>query len=192
MRLAGPRRPRVAQLEHRTTRPDRRVPSTPRTRFGAGRLVAAALIATSALASVQAVGSVGAAAAPPVSAGHSVGWLTALNAYRANVGLGPLGLDRSGARAAQRAADYVLASGHLAHDQDPSHPASTPDGRRAAQEGLLSGWTGLHRPERALVEDWMAAPFHALHVLDPSASQAAFGSGYSPRSARRATTRRRC
>jgi hypothetical protein len=100
-------------------------------------------------------------------------WLAALNHYRAGAGLAPVVEDPALSAAAFNHARYMVCSGTVAHGEDPAHPSYTPQGAAAAaRSNLAAGSAG--RSGADWIEQWMAAPFHALHMLDPRLERVGF------------------
>lgn len=113
---------------------------------------------------------------PPASAAAPVpgDWLSALNYYRAGAGLAPVVEDPALSVAAFNHARYMVCTGTVSHDEDPANPSYTPQGAwSAARSNLAAGAAG--RPGAAWIEQWMAAPFHAVHLLDPRLVTGGFG-----------------
>jgi hypothetical protein len=100
-------------------------------------------------------------------------WLGALNYYRAGAGLGPVVEDPALSSAAFSHARYMVCTGVIAHGEDPTNPSYPPQGAAAAsRSNLAAGSAG--RSGGAWIEQWMAAPFHALHMLDPRLERVGF------------------
>ena len=107
-------------------------------------------------------------------------WLTAVNAYRAASGVGPITNDPVLQAGVDRHVQYLAATASLVHDEDPSHSLYTAEGALAAKQSLLGGWQGADRSDREIIEDWMAAPFHAVHLLEPRLQRSAYTSTHRP------------
>jgi Cysteine-rich secretory protein family len=107
-------------------------------------------------------------------------WLTVVNAYRAASGVGPITNDPVLQAGVDKHVKYLAATASLVHDEDASHPLYTPEGALAAKQSLLGGWQGADRTDREIIEDWMVAPFHAVHLLEPRLQRGAFTSTRSP------------
>jgi uncharacterized protein YkwD len=107
-------------------------------------------------------------------------WLTTVNAYRAASGVGPIVNDPVQQSAVDKHVQYLAATASLVHNEDPAHPLYSPEGALAAQQSLLGGWQGADRSDRQIVEDWMAAPFHAVHILEPRWQRGAYTSTHRP------------
>jgi hypothetical protein len=103
-------------------------------------------------------------------------WLQTVNAYRASAGVAPIVDDPSMQNGVNKHLAYLAATGSFLHRQDPGHPLYTTLGSATAQQSLLTGWKGLDRPQRQLVEDLLIGPFHAVHLLEPRLQRAAWAS----------------
>lgn len=103
-------------------------------------------------------------------------WLTAVNAYRAASGLGPITNDPGLQSGVDKHVKYLATTASLVHDEDPANPLYTVEGALAAKQSLLGGWEGADRSDRQIIEDWMAAPFHAVHILEPRWERGAYTS----------------
>lgn len=112
----------------------------------------------------------------PAHAQVGAPWLDIANAYRTSVGLGALGHDISLQAGVDKHVEYLSATGSLQHGQAAGHPLYTPEGHRAGQQSVLGGWTGGERSDRELIDGWMAAPFHAIHLFEPRLQRVAFAS----------------
>jgi hypothetical protein len=107
-------------------------------------------------------------------------WLTTVNAYRAASGVAPIVNDPVLQAGVDKHVQYLAATASLVHDEDPSHPLYTAEGALAAKQSLLGGWQGADRTDREIIEDWMAAPFHAVHLLEPRLQRGAYTSTRRP------------
>ena len=107
-------------------------------------------------------------------------WLTTVNAYRAASGLGPITNDPVLQSGVDKHVKYLSATASLVHDEDPANPLYSAEGALAAKQSLLGGWDGADRTDRQIIEDWMAAPFHAVHILEPRLQRGAFTSTRAP------------
>ena len=112
----------------------------------------------------------------PANAQGGASWLDIANAYRTSVGLAALGPDSTLQRGVEKHVEYLSATGSLQHGQAIGHPLYTPEGDVAAQQSVLGGWTGGERSDRELIDGWMAAPFHAIHLFEPRLARVAFAS----------------
>ena len=103
-------------------------------------------------------------------------WLTTVNAYRAASGVRPITNDPLLQSGVDKHVQYLAATASVIHDEDPTNPLYTAEGARAARQSLLGGWQGADRSDREIIEDWMAAPFHAAHLLEPRLQRGAYTS----------------
>jgi hypothetical protein len=107
-------------------------------------------------------------------------WLTTVNAYRAASGVAPITNDPVLQAGVDKHVQYLAATASLVHDEDPTNPLYSAEGALAARQSLLGGWQGADRTDREIIEDWMAAPFHAVHLLEPRLQRSAYTSTHRP------------
>lgn len=141
-------------------------------------LLCAALVGASSLAVLRAPAadtSGSATAARPVLTRFD--WRSVLNFYRATAGLEPVREEPAWSRGARLHSRYMVRTGDITHEEDPSEPAYTAAGDAAGSNGNVALSTSPERDwtERGEVEGWMAAPFHALGMVDPALRRSGFG-----------------
>lgn len=126
---------------------------------------------------VAATTSSGAIAQQPLD--HDAGWLETLNWYRSQSGLPPVkenaswsaGIEAHLAYLANTPEKYRVGKYANAHTENPASPFYTREGDAA---GRKSNLTFHSASDRAAIEIWMAAPFHAIGVLRPGLKEVAF------------------
>jgi|GEM_PF-4420256 len=111
-------------------------------------------------------------AASPTSTGTA--WLEELNGHRALAGLPPLVERPSWNRAAEQHARYALAHQVMEHDEDPSLPLHTEEGRWATRTGNLYMSTRPLSPEQA-IRGWINSPGHGRWILHWAVSEVGYG-----------------
>jgi Cysteine-rich secretory protein family len=118
----------------------------------------------------------------PIAAPDPAGpeWLRVINAYRASSGLGPVANDPGRQAGVDLHVKYLAATASFAHDEDRNNPLYTAAGAKTAQGSLLTGWQGLDRSDRQIIEDYMIGPFHAIHILEPRLQSVAFAALHNP------------
>jgi putative cell wall-binding protein len=138
------------------------VPTTCVPRYVLDELAILGVTKVTVLGGTGAVGS-GAASLSPCDAPR---WLTKTNGWRADYGVGSVHEDPwlSGNIAAH--VFYMLKTGEYGHTENPSSPWYTPNGELGGLSDLALGAT--------TPDDWMAAPFHAVSLLDPLATTAGY------------------
>ncbi len=107
-------------------------------------------------------------------------WLGAMNAYRAASGLAPVrarpawsaGIAEHLTYLAQTPSSYRVGRYANAHTQNPDSPWYTEAGDIAGRSSNL----GSGSTELVAIEGWMQAPFHAIGILRPRLTEAAFAS----------------
>jgi hypothetical protein len=108
----------------------------------------------------------------PAAAGP---WLTRLNAWRANVGLPALAENTTWSAGDYNHAVYMVQTGIVAHSESAG-PYYTASGNFEAQNSNIqvSGSTGT--TDSQAIDWWIAAPFHAIGMMDPRLATTGFGS----------------
>ncbi|MGI8574449.1 MAG: CAP domain-containing protein [Egibacteraceae bacterium] len=106
-------------------------------------------------------------------------WVRRLNRWRGEYGTSAVTAEDPLSRALDRHVRYMLAVRQATHEQNPSHPAYSPAGARAAQRSILRLSWQTKRPARPhrLIDRWLASPFHALAMLDPRLQASGFAVG---------------
>jgi Cysteine-rich secretory protein family len=104
-------------------------------------------------------------------------WLAVANLYRASAGLTSVVENPEASRGAVKHSEYINANHLIAHDEDPTRPSYSIEGRRAGLTGnVANGSGGVVPAQRYLIEEWMTAPFHGLAMLNRDATSFGFGS----------------
>lgn len=127
---------------------------------------------------VPAVGTTATTVSAGVSANQGSplpSWLETLNAYRQSSGLPSVANDASLQAGVDLHARYLTATGSASHTEDPANPRYSPSGALAASQSVLGAWGGKQRNDREVIEDWLGAPFHGIHLLEPRLLRSAFG-----------------
>lgn len=113
-------------------------------------------------------------AAPPFIPATS-DWLTSFNYFRAMAHEGPVVNNAALSQGAQNHSCYMLLNG-LTHNEVVGAPGYTSDGAAAGIQSNVTVSSDITTTQRTHMELWMAAPFHAIGVLRPQLTSAAFGS----------------
>lgn len=103
-------------------------------------------------------------------------WLDKLNGFRREANLPALTLNSDWAVGGWNHSRYMVKNNEIAHSEDPDRPWYTPEGDQAARSSNLLGSTSTQLKDQTAIGLWMAAPFHALGILDPRLQQVGFGS----------------
>ena len=114
---------------------------------------------------------------PPASVLVAEG-LVRLDAYRAAAGLEPLEVDEALSAGCAAHVGYMAAHGQPFRNERPSSPHYTAAGAQAGPNAHVAGSV----PDLVTaVDQWIAAPYHRLTLLDPGVRVvgAAFGDGYA-------------
>lgn len=124
-----------------------------------------------ALAAVLAPPPAADAAAPP--------WLQRLHEARITAGMHPLTEREDWNQAARQHAFYSVHNQWFAHDEDPSLPHHTPEGKWAAETGNLAKATARMAPPRA-IEGWLNSPGHGFWSLHWAITEVGYGEYHDP------------
>ena len=106
-------------------------------------------------------------------------WLGIVNVYRSQSGLAPVVDNPAWSNGATNHSCWMLLNG-IAHDETPGSPGYTADGDQAGNSGNVAVSTNSSATPRSHIDLWMTGPFHAIGLLRPSLSQAAYGMCASP------------
>ena len=112
-----------------------------------------------------------ASATPPVAA-----WLQFLNRFREEANLPPLAENRDWTQGEWLHSRYMVKEDHISHSENTSSPWYTVEGDAAGHSGniYVSGYAST--PDESAIRFWMAAPFHAVAILDPQLATTGFSS----------------
>ena len=106
-------------------------------------------------------------------------WLGIVNVYRSQSGLAPVADNPAWSNGATNHSCWMLLNG-IAHDETPGSLGYTADGDLAGNSGNVAVSSSSSATTRSHIDLWMTGPFHAIGLLRPSLSQAAYGSCASP------------
>lgn len=112
----------------------------------------------------------------------STPWRDMVNYYRTTAGIAPVTANAAWVAGLQNHFLYLantppaLRQGQYAnaHTENPASPWYTVDGEAAGRSSNLGSDAGS---DRANIERWMRAPFHAIGILRPGLSQSAYAAG---------------
>lgn len=119
-------------------------------------------------------------AAPAVAASSPAARevLERLNGYRSAAGLPQVSLDPQRSEAAAKHARYLAenlghpaTAGLAAHDEDPTLPGFSPEGRAAGQASLIA-FSSDGAPE--ILDAWMGTLFHRVPLMQPALRKVGF------------------
>jgi hypothetical protein len=121
--------------------------------------------------------TVGSVVASPerVSAQSEPVWLTVVNRYRALSGLDPVVENPDASTGSLRHSSYLHRNRIIGHDEDSADLGYSDEGRRAGLSGNVATGFGRTPDDRAIVEGWMAVPFHGIGILGPSFKRFGYG-----------------
>src|SRR6266511_5252689 len=115
--------------------------------------------------------TVGGSAPPP-----QADWLTQVNLWRARAGVPAVGENPVWSQGDFLHSRYSVKNDVLQHDEAPSNPWYTLDGRAAAMASNGSGNNRASAPDSYAIESWVQAPFHGIGMFDPKLRTVGYGS----------------
>jgi len=136
-----------------------------------GRIRGAAALAVSVLTSLAVLGGT---PAPAAAAGTS--WLDRLNAWRSSANLPTLTENTSWSQGDYNHSLYMVKDDQVTHYEVSSLPYYTVAGDTAARNGNIEVRSNTSFGDDQAIDWWMAAPFHALGMMDPRLTSTGFGS----------------
>jgi IPT/TIG domain-containing protein/cysteine-rich secretory family protein len=110
--------------------------------------------------------------ATPTAAGP---WLSRLNAWRANVGLPNLTENATWSAGDYNHSLYMVKNNEVTHSEIPGHPYYTTAGDTASRNGNIQVSGSTSSTDSQAIDWWMAAPFHAISMMDPLLASTGFG-----------------
>ncbi len=122
-------------------------------------------------------GDAGAHDAATTSATTPISWLPYVNIYRAQAALPALTEDATLSAGDVIHAKYIVQSGTIAHAESTKSPYYTKTGDTAGQSSNVAGGTSQFT-QADVIDSWMAAPFHAVGILDPRLTKVGYGDYY--------------
>ena len=130
-------------------------------------IVVIALVAIAAAAGIVGTTPASAAEDPLETLPKSATWLETLNAWRAASDVPAVAENPTWSVGDFNHSKYVVEAGDFGHDEDNGGQYSTPEGITAGANGNVAASGSATKTDRAFVEQWMSAPFHAAGMLDP-------------------------
>jgi uncharacterized protein YkwD len=102
-------------------------------------------------------------------------WLAYLNSFRGAAGVPRLAENGDWSAGAWLHSRYMVKNGYVGHDEVPNNPWYSPEGQVAGQKGNVFVTSWLAAGDETAINFWMAAPFHAIAMLDPQLHTTGFG-----------------
>ena len=155
---------------HREVAPELRSPAGRRlavTILSAGLLLALAPAGGSSQASPLHLQATPAATSP---------WLDRLNQWRTSTGVSTLTENSTWSAGDYSHSLYMVKNDLVTHYETPGTPYYTVDGDAAARNGNIQVNSTTATTDPQAIDWWMAAPFHAMAMMDPRLTQTGFGS----------------
>jgi len=112
--------------------------------------------------------------APTLAAGGA--WLNRFNAWRSSSGLALLSENTTWSAGDYNHALYMVKNDEVAHQEISTHPYYTPEGDTAARNSNIYVSSSTSTVDESAIDWWMAAPFHAMGMMDPRLTSTGFGS----------------
>ena len=103
-------------------------------------------------------------------------WLDRLNQWRVSTGLPTLAENTTWSNGDYNHAVYMVKNDLVTHYETPGVPYYTTDGDTAARNGNIQVSSTTSTTDPQVIDWWMAAPFHAMGMMDPRLTQTGFGS----------------
>jgi hypothetical protein len=112
-------------------------------------------------------------AAIPTASG---GWLDRLNAWRGTAGLSSLTENLNWSQGDYDHAVYMVKNDLVTHYETAGVPYYTTAGDTEARNSNIQVSSTTSTSDQQAIDWWMAAPFHAMAMMDPRLTQTGFGS----------------
>jgi hypothetical protein len=103
-------------------------------------------------------------------------WLDRLNQWRTSTGLPALTENTTWSQGDYDHSLYMVKNDLVTHYETPGVPYYTTAGDAAAQNGNIQVSSTTSTTDTYAIDWWMAAPFHAMGMMDPRLTQTGFGS----------------
>lgn len=102
-------------------------------------------------------------------------WLSYVNHHRQLAQLPPVTENEVWSRGDALHAKYMVMNDYIGHDESPSKPYYTAEGKAAAQNGNVAGTSQADMPATFPIDMWMTGPFHMLGIINPQLLVSGFG-----------------
>jgi uncharacterized protein YkwD len=103
-------------------------------------------------------------------------WLNRVNQWRLSTGVSTLSENTLWSSGDYNHAVYMVKNNLVTHYETPGVPYYTVDGDTAARNGNIQVSSTTGTSDQQAIDWWMAAPFHAMAMMDPRLTQTGFGS----------------
>src|SRR6266566_7982422 len=103
-------------------------------------------------------------------------WLDRFNAWRASTGTSALTENTTYSAGDVLHATYMVQTGQVTHGESTAYPQYTTAGDIAGQNSNIFVSSSTGTTDTHAIDWWMAAPFHAMAMMDPRLTQTGFGS----------------
>ena len=112
----------------------------------------------------------------PASAAITPSWLVRLNNWRATSGVSALSENTAWDQDDYNHSYYMVKTGLVTHYEDPANPYYTASGDAGARNGNIQVSSTTATSDDSAIDWWMAAPFHAMGMMDPRLTSTGYGS----------------
>jgi fibronectin type III domain protein/cysteine-rich secretory family protein len=112
----------------------------------------------------------------PAAAATTPSWLVRLNNWRATSALSALSENTSWDQDDYNHSYYMVKTGLVTHYEDPANPYYTVSGDTGARNGNIQVSSTTTATDDGAIDWWMAAPFHAMGMMDPRLTSTGYGS----------------
>jgi len=111
----------------------------------------------------------------PSPAQTGIGWLDHLNDRRARANLPPVSNNPVWTEGCELHSRYMVKNDYIGHSEDPANQWYSEAGDEAAGKSNVAVHSNINNPDGDFIDAWMEGPFHAIGIIDPRLSQAAYG-----------------
>jgi hypothetical protein len=112
----------------------------------------------------------------PTAAVAGANWLDRLNQWRTSTGVTRLSENTTWSAGDYNHAVYMVKNNLVTHYETPGVPYYTTAGDTAARNGNIQVSSTTSTTDQQVIDWWMAAPFHAMGMMDPRLTTTGFGS----------------
>lgn len=103
-------------------------------------------------------------------------WLNYVNQFRAQANMPALNQNPDWSYGDWLHSRYMVKTDSVTHSENPASPWYSSEGNSAAQNGNIAVTSSAIGNDHYFIDFWMAAPFHAVAILDPKLQTTGFGS----------------
>jgi hypothetical protein len=112
---------------------------------------------------------------PPATVVCAPPWLSRFNYWRDTAGLSHLSENPTWSAGDVLHSQYMIKNQTITHYETPGTPYYSVAGDTAARNSNIEVMSNINMPDDQAIDWWMAAPFHALGMMDPRLTSTGFG-----------------